>query len=104
MPACEHCGRKKPMMAAMVPGKDGKEWFLCPRCWEDGVKPTHVKVVTHLDGGESVSPSTGERTQWGIERTRFEVAPKDEVADFDKMSEGGAKPRPKAKTKTRSSR
>ncbi len=36
---CEQCGKAKRVLLAMVPGKDKKEWFLCPRCWIDGIRP-----------------------------------------------------------------
>ncbi len=61
--SCEHCGKMKRMMVAMVPGKDGVRWFLCPRCWEDGLQSMRVtKVITNT--GVAVLPSTGERREW----------------------------------------
>jgi hypothetical protein len=44
------------MMVAMVPGKDGVPWYLCPRCWEDGLKPTR-ELVTTVEVRESYSPT-----------------------------------------------
>lgn len=39
--ACEHCGKLQRVMLAMVPGKDGKDWSLCPKCWIDGTRSMH---------------------------------------------------------------
>lgn len=36
---CDDCNRARPVMVAMQPGRDGKPWSLCGRCWLDGVKP-----------------------------------------------------------------
>lgn len=96
-PTCEHCGRQRLMMVPMEPGRDGKPWYLCPKCFEDGVKPMREKVVTVRAAGESVVPSTGARHQWTETRTDY-VPAKDETANFDRMSDGGAKPRPKRRS------
>ena len=39
IPICDQCGLSKQVMVPMVPGRDGKEWFLCGPCWIDGVIP-----------------------------------------------------------------
>lgn len=95
-PKCAHCARTG-ILVEMEPGRDGQPWFLCGRCYVDGLKPTYEDKVTVLDGGVSVQPSTGDRTQWTITRTTRSPA-KDETANFDRMTEGPAKVRPKKRS------
>lgn len=40
--ACDDCGKTTVAMFPMQPGKDGKPWELCSRCWIDGAKPTKL--------------------------------------------------------------
>jgi hypothetical protein len=35
--ACEHCGVRKQVMVTMAPGHNGEAWWLCARCWIDGL-------------------------------------------------------------------
>lgn len=40
---CEHChvglAQRSRISVEMKPGRDGIPWFLCLRCWLDGVRP-----------------------------------------------------------------
>jgi len=37
---CELCSAEaRGLFVQMMPGKDGKPWWLCFRCWLDGVRP-----------------------------------------------------------------
>ena len=56
---CAHCGPtwSHRVLVGMAPGRDGQEWWLCRRCWADGLR-------TRVAGDEQppVQPSAGERT------------------------------------------
>ena len=49
-PQCEQCAEAKAVMVAMVPGRDGQEWWLCAQCWLDGLRPMNQH------GDEPVAP------------------------------------------------
>jgi hypothetical protein len=36
---CAHCGKATGVLVGMDPGRDRQEWFLCVRCWRDGLHP-----------------------------------------------------------------
>ncbi len=62
-PACDHCAVQRVIMMEMVPGKDKKAWWLCGRCWVDGIKSMHLEkppketdVVSH-EMGEALKKS-----------------------------------------------
>lgn len=78
-PSCDHCGKQaetdRPVLVAMVPGRDGKAWFLCVRCWSDGLKSMHGAGGAPKPVNDDAPPSA-----------------KDEVADFS---------RPKRKARSR---
>lgn len=50
-------------MMAMVPGKDKKPWWLCGRCWIDGIKSMHLpakpkpELVVSTEMGEALKKS-----------------------------------------------
>lgn len=33
---CDNCKQASTVMLGMKPGKDGKPWALCSKCWENG--------------------------------------------------------------------
>lgn len=42
---CEHCEKPVGTVSfAMAPGADGKTWYLCSRCWRDGLSSKKEKV------------------------------------------------------------
>lgn len=77
-PSCEHCGKSRPVMVAMQPGRDGKTWFLCSKDWLLGARPAKQLGDTPLPALPRDDP-------------------KDEVGDF-------SRPAPTVKTKTRRAR
>lgn len=51
---CEHCrvglARHARITIEMKPGKDGIPWFLCLRCWMDGIRPMNrIGEVPHVE-------------------------------------------------------
>lgn len=37
---CDDCKRTlMTIMVEMEPGRDGKPWWLCKRCWKEGLPP-----------------------------------------------------------------
>lgn len=96
--SCAHCGRKWGPFVEMLPGKDGQPWGFCGPCYVEGLKPMYVIEEKTTMGPTSVNPRTGDLTQWETTRRRRVPNAKDEVANFDRMTEGGAKPRPKQRS------
>lgn len=82
------------MMVAMAPGNDGKEWFLCPGCYQDGLHKMNGDpnvVAADRTRGETVpAPRTNKppdkarkpgSAARGAEPSRS--AAKDDVGSFD---------------------
>lgn len=50
-PQCKECKNERVTSAraatwlAMEPGDDGVEWFLCARCWYDGMHPNSGQTL-----------------------------------------------------------
>lgn len=103
MSSCEHCDRTDmTIMIGMKPGADGKDWSLCRRCFQLGLEPTRVQITTETPF-YPVRPSTGKEESWVLhesERVPIEEisTPKTDVANFDRMTEGAAKVRPKKRS------
>ncbi len=57
IPSCEHCGARRRMMVGMAAGKDGQPWWLCPRCWEDGLRTMHGTTATPAEPPKQAKPS-----------------------------------------------
>jgi hypothetical protein len=58
---CADCGQVTVVMLGMVPGRDGKPWRLCLRCWQGNGKPRAVAGYD-LGTGEvkTASPPTSQ--------------------------------------------
>lgn len=53
-PTCDHCeqGPHAPngVMLEMAPGPDGIPWYLCPKCWFEGLHPNSMRTLGIVEG------------------------------------------------------
>lgn len=65
------------MMIAMKPGKDGKEWFLCPPCYQDGLHKMNGEPIVAVT---ATAPVSKPRTKKEPERSSVKA----EVGSFER--------------------
>jgi len=52
MITCEHCNAQRDervVFIEMKPGKDRTPWFLCIRCWIEGIRPMNRNETIAVD-------------------------------------------------------
>lgn len=69
------------MMVAMAPGKDGTEWFLCPRCFQDGLTKMNGEPIAPIAEPPKAAARGSSRASSKREPERS--AAKDDVGSFD---------------------
>lgn len=70
---CDQCGKgrdARPVMLAMQPGRDGTAWWLCSKCWLEGIGSMHVAKAPAAE----VTPLARQVTR--------KTDPKEDVGDF----------------------
>jgi hypothetical protein len=56
---CEHCQKQPRILLAMSPGDDGLPWYLCVRCWLDGLMQGKESRATGITEAEPAPPTAG---------------------------------------------
>lgn len=63
--SCEHCGAERTILIGMEPGKDGMPWWLCVRCWADGLHPGKLGRIPSQYLGDTPATAAPKRRKTG---------------------------------------